>query len=125
MIWCSCAPVLVISCLHALGLAIALTTAISSPQAARHGILIKERLAHERSRTLDAVLFDKTGTLTKSEHVVVGVAPAGDFRSLPGRGVQATLDGEACQMGGRAVRQRALAGQGITSPLLGPSVCPT
>ncbi|WP_217915466.1 copper-translocating P-type ATPase [Miltoncostaea marina] len=69
--------VLVISCPHALGLAIPLTTSISSARAASHGILVRERLALERSRTVDAVLFDKTGTLTRGRHAVVGVAGAG------------------------------------------------
>ena len=45
--------------------------------AARNGILVKDRLALEQSRTVDAFLFDKTGTLTKGEHTVVGVAGAG------------------------------------------------
>ena len=69
--------VLVISCPHALGLAIPLTTSISSAMAARNGILVKDRLALEESRTVDAFLFDKTGTLTKGQHTVVGVAGAG------------------------------------------------
>jgi len=69
--------VLVISCPHALGLAIPLTTSISSALAAASGILVKDRLALERSRTVDTFLFDKTGTLTKGAHVVVGVAGAG------------------------------------------------
>ncbi|HEX4868387.1 MAG TPA: heavy metal translocating P-type ATPase, partial [Acidimicrobiales bacterium] len=69
--------VLVISCPHALGLAIPLTTSLSSAMAARNGILVKDRLALEQSRTVDAFLFDKTGTLTKGEHTVVGVAGAG------------------------------------------------
>jgi len=69
--------VLVISCPHALGLAIPLTTSLSSAMAARNGILIKDRLALEESRTVDAFLFDKTGTLTKGEHTVMGVAGAG------------------------------------------------
>ncbi|MBA2279830.1 MAG: heavy metal translocating P-type ATPase [Acidimicrobiia bacterium] len=69
--------VLVISCPHALGLAIPLTTSLSSALAARNGILVKDRLALEQSRTVDAFLFDKTGTLTKGEHTVVGVAGAG------------------------------------------------
>ena len=69
--------VLVIACPHALGLAIPLMTSISSASAARNGILIKDRLALERSRTVDAVLFDKTGTLTKGQHTVVGVAGVG------------------------------------------------
>jgi P-type Cu2+ transporter len=56
--------VLVIACPHALGLAIPLVIAISTALAARSGILVKDRLALERRRTVDAVLFDKTGTLT-------------------------------------------------------------
>jgi Cu2+-exporting ATPase len=69
--------VLVISCPHALGLAIPLTTSISSAMAASNGILVKDRLALEQSRTVDAFLFDKTGTLTKGQHTVAGVAGAG------------------------------------------------
>jgi len=69
--------VLVISCPHALGLAIPLTTSLSSAMAARNGILVKDRLALELSRTVDAFLFDKTGTLTKGEHTVAGVAGVG------------------------------------------------
>jgi P-type Cu2+ transporter len=68
--------VLVISCPHALGLAIPLTTSLSSSIAARSGILVKDRLALESARSIDAVLFDKTGTLTKGQHVVVGVLAA-------------------------------------------------
>jgi Cu2+-exporting ATPase len=65
--------VLVIACPHALGLAIPLVISLSTAQAARAGILVKDRLALERMRTVGAVLFDKTGTLTKGEHVVTGV----------------------------------------------------
>jgi Cu2+-exporting ATPase len=66
--------VLVISCPHALGLAIPLVIAISTSLAARSGILVKDRLSLERSRLVGIVLFDKTGTLTRGEHVVTGVA---------------------------------------------------
>jgi P-type Cu2+ transporter len=69
--------VLVISCPHALGLAIPLVIALSTAVAARTGILVKDRLALERMREIDAVLFDKTGTLTKGEHAVTGVTAAG------------------------------------------------
>ena len=69
--------VLVIACPHALGLAIPLVIALSTAVAARAGILVKDRLALERMRTVDAVLFDKTGTLTRGAHVVTGVAGAG------------------------------------------------
>ncbi|MGW0503179.1 HAD-IC family P-type ATPase [Micromonospora sp. NPDC003241] len=66
--------VLVIACPHALGLAIPLVIALSTAVAAKGGILVKDRLALERMRTVDTVLFDKTGTLTRGEHVVTDVA---------------------------------------------------
>jgi P-type Cu2+ transporter len=147
--------VLVIACPHALGLAIPLVIALSTAVSARAGILVKDRLALERMRTIDAVLFDKTGTLTKGAHVVTGVAaadtadtgdgldedgvlrlaagvesdsehplaraivaaardrgevaPARDFRSLTGRGVEATVDGRPHAVGGPALlRERSL-----------------
>jgi len=68
--------VLVIACPHALGLAIPLVIALSTAVSARAGILVKDRLALERMRTVDAVLFDKTGTLTKGAHTVTAVAAA-------------------------------------------------
>jgi Cu2+-exporting ATPase len=68
--------VLVIACPHALGLAIPLVIALSTAVSAKAGILVKDRLALERMRTVDAVLFDKTGTLTKGRHTVTGVAAA-------------------------------------------------
>jgi P-type Cu2+ transporter len=68
--------VLVIACPHALGLAIPLVISLSTAVSARAGILIKDRLALERMRTIDAVLFDKTGTLTRGAHAVTGVAAA-------------------------------------------------
>jgi P-type Cu2+ transporter len=143
--------VLVIACPHALGLAIPLVIAIATGLAARNGILVKDRLALERMRTVDTVLFDKTGTLTKGEPIVTGVVAvdgdedrllrlaaaveadsghplaraivaaartpavgelpaAGDFRSLTGRGVQATVDGAAVAVAGPALlRELAVA----------------
>ncbi|MDP3989370.1 MAG: copper-translocating P-type ATPase [bacterium] len=57
--------VLVISCPHALGLAVPLVASISTTKAAQNGFLIKERLSLEAARNIDVVLFDKTGTLTE------------------------------------------------------------
>jgi P-type Cu2+ transporter len=141
--------VLVIACPHALGLAIPLVVSISTSLAARNGILVRDRVALERMRTIDAVLFDKTGTLTKGEHAVAGVvgvtlndgevlrlaggveadsehplaraivaaakergqvAGATAFRSITGRGVEATIDGQRYAVGGPALlRERRLA----------------
>ena len=68
--------VLVIACPHALGLAIPLVIAISTERAARAGVLIKNRMALERMRTVDVVLFDKTGTLTRGEPELKEIAAA-------------------------------------------------
>jgi P-type Cu2+ transporter len=67
------ATVLIIACPHALGLAIPLVIAISTSLGARNGLLVKDRLALERSRDLDVVIFDKTGTLTRGTPTLSGV----------------------------------------------------
>ena len=71
--------VLVIACPHALGLAIPLVVSIATERAARGGVLIKDRLALESMRTVDAVLFDKTGTLTKGTPAVTAVEASGTW----------------------------------------------
>jgi len=142
--------VLIIACPHALGLAIPLVISISTAMSARSGILVKDRLALERMRTVDVVLFDKTGTLTRGRHRVTGTAAAdgvgrdevlalaaaveadsehplaravtaaaaargvavpraSGFRAMPGRGVEATVDGVAVAVGGPTLlRERGL-----------------
>jgi P-type Cu2+ transporter len=149
--------VLVIACPHALGLAIPLVIAISTERAARAGVLVKDRLALERMRTVDTVLFDKTGTLTTgrltlvghaatdgttddellalaaaveadSEHPVAravvaahpGQRPAvSDFRTLPGRGVQAVVGGRTVHVGGPALLTEL--GATVPEDLAGPT----
>ncbi|GAG28132.1 unnamed protein product, partial [marine sediment metagenome] len=59
--------VMVITCPHALGLAIPLVVAVSTAISAKNGLLIRDRAAFERARNIDAIIFDKTGTLTKGE----------------------------------------------------------
>ncbi len=56
--------VMVISCPHALGLAVPLVVANSTALSAQNGLLIRNRTAFENSRKISALLFDKTGTLT-------------------------------------------------------------
>jgi Cu2+-exporting ATPase len=135
------ATVLIIACPHALGLAIPLVIAISTSLGAQHGLLVKDRLALEKARTLDTIIFDKTGTLTRgspavsdlaalsgvtesdllasaaavestSEHplakAIVAAArrrnidsiAVADFKSLPGRGAAATVQGRTIAIGG-------------------------
>ncbi len=57
--------VMVITCPHALGLAVPLVVAVSTALAARSGLLIRNRAAFERARNIQAIIFDKTGTLTE------------------------------------------------------------
>ncbi|HSP75014.1 MAG TPA: heavy metal translocating P-type ATPase [Cryobacterium sp.] len=79
--------VLVIACPHALGLAIPLVVSIATERAAKGGVLVKDRLALESMRTVDAVLFDKTGTLTTGAPTVTHLAAtdaAGDPAADPG-----------------------------------------
>ncbi len=69
------ATVMVITCPHALGLAIPLVVAVSTALAATNGLLIRDRNAFENSRKISTVLFDKTGTLTKGKFGVSSIRP--------------------------------------------------
>jgi P-type Cu2+ transporter len=59
--------VMVITCPHALGLAVPLVVAVSTALSAGNGLLIRNRAAFERARNIQAILFDKTGTLTQGK----------------------------------------------------------
>ncbi|MCY7409371.1 MAG: heavy metal translocating P-type ATPase, partial [Chitinophagales bacterium] len=65
--------VIVISCPHALGLAVPLVVAISTSLAAKNGLLIKNRTAFENSRKITTLIFDKTGTLTLGKFEVARI----------------------------------------------------
>jgi Cu2+-exporting ATPase len=71
--------VMVITCPHALGLAVPLVVAVSTAMAAKKGLLIRDRTAFERAKNLDVVVFDKTGTLTRGQF---GVSDILNFGSL-------------------------------------------
>ena len=124
--------VLVIACPHALGLAIPLTIAVSTSVGARAGILVKDRLALERMRTIEAVLFDKTGTLTTGQHAVTDVV--GEERVLAiGAAVEAESEHplaraivDAARAAGAdipaAARFRAIIGRGVEAVVDGEPV---
>lgn len=65
--------VMVITCPHALGLAVPLVVAVSTALSARNGLLIRNRSAFERARNIQAIIFDKTGTLTEGRFGVTDV----------------------------------------------------
>lgn len=70
--------VMVITCPHALGLAVPLVVAVSTALAAKNGLLIRDRAAFERGRNIQAIIFDKTGTLTKGQFGVTDVVVLSD-----------------------------------------------
>jgi Cu2+-exporting ATPase len=72
------ATVMVITCPHALGLAIPLVVAVSTAKSAQNGLLIRNRTAFESARRITTVLFDKTGTLTKGSFEVSDIHSYGD-----------------------------------------------
>ena len=67
--------VMVISCPHALGLAVPLVASISTSVSARNGLLIRNRTAFEASRKISTIVFDKTGTLSIGSHEVTRIVP--------------------------------------------------
>ena len=129
--------VLVITCPHALGLAIPLVVAISTTLAARSGLLVRERIALERARELDTVVFDKTGTLTRGEFGVVGIATAGGLTEDEALGLAAAVEGDSEHTLARAIRSEsqrrglarlpvagfeAMAGRGVRARVAGQVV---
>ncbi|MCF7877767.1 MAG: cadmium-translocating P-type ATPase, partial [Candidatus Omnitrophica bacterium] len=70
--------VMVITCPHALGLAIPLVVAAITSLSAKNGLLIRKRTPFENSRNLDVIVFDKTGTLTKGEFGVTDIINLSD-----------------------------------------------
>ncbi len=69
--------VMVITCPHALGLAVPLVVAMITAVSARSGLLIRQRTPFENARRLDTIVFDKTGTLTKGEFGVSDIISFG------------------------------------------------
>ena len=125
--------VLVIACPHALGLAIPLVIAISTAVSASAGILVKDRLALERMRSIGTVLFDKTGTLTRGAHAVTGVAGAHGFDEAAVLTTAAAIEADSEHPLARAIVSaardhgtiphassfRALTGRGVTADIDG------
>jgi P-type Cu2+ transporter len=84
--------VLVISCPHALGLAVPLVIAISTTLGARGGLLVRDRRGLEEARNLTAVVFDKTGTLTRGEFGVVGITTSDGITEQEGLRLAAAVE---------------------------------
>ncbi len=101
--------VLVISCPHALGLAIPLVVAIVTELGARNGILVRDRLALESAREINVVVFDKTGTLTEGVHQVVDMTTVDDWEREHALAWAAAVESDSEHMIARAIREAASA----------------
>ena len=101
--------VFVVACPHALGLAIPLVVAITTSLAARHGILVRDRLALEAARDLDVVVFDKTGTLTEGVQGMVGLVTNDGVDEGTALALAAAVEGESEHPIARALRNAAKA----------------
>ena len=87
--------VMVITCPHALGLAVPLVVAVSTSLSAQSGLLIRDRAAFERARNLEAIVFDKTGTLTEGRFGVSDVVPLADASEDEVLRLAASLEGQS------------------------------
>jgi Cu2+-exporting ATPase len=101
------ATVLVISCPHALGLAVPLVVAITTTVGASKGVLIRDRLALEAARELNMVMFDKTGTLTTGKQGVVDMAVVEDWDKEQALALAAAAEGDSEHMIARGIREAA------------------
>ncbi|MBI1956981.1 MAG: HAD-IC family P-type ATPase, partial [Candidatus Niyogibacteria bacterium] len=99
--------VLVIACPHALGLAVPLVASISTTLAARHGFLVRSRLALELARKVSIVLFDKTGTLTKGEYGVTTIWSAGTQNENDLLRLAASVDAHSEHFISKAIEKKA------------------
>jgi Cu2+-exporting ATPase len=87
--------VMVITCPHALGLAVPLVVAVSTAISAKNGLLIRDRSAFEKARDVNAILFDKTGTLTKGEFGISDVVSLGETEENDILALAASLESQS------------------------------
>ncbi len=99
--------VLVISCPHALGLAVPLVLAISTTLGAKGGLLVRDRRGLENARKLNAVVFDKTGTLTLGEHRVVAMRTVGGLEDDEALRLVAAIERDAEHPVAKAIMKSA------------------
>lgn len=99
--------VMVITCPHALGLAVPLVVAVSTAIAAGQGLLIRDRSAFEQARNIEAVVFDKTGTLTEGRFGVSRVVTLGKMDGTDALRLAAGLESRSEHPIGAGIVRRA------------------
>ena len=102
------ATVLVIACPHALGLAIPLVVANTTAMGAKNGIIIRDRLALEKLRSVDTILFDKTGTLTEGRLGVVAYQTASGQDQEAALALAAAVEGDSEHSIAKAFHNKSL-----------------
>ncbi len=107
--------VLVISCPHALGLAVPLVIAISTTLGAQGGLLVRDRRGLEEARNLSAVVFDKTGTLTRGEFGVVGITTADGLNEQEALRLAAAIEQDSEHTIAQGI-VRSAGERGVTAP---------
>lgn len=132
------ATVMVITCPHALGLAIPLVVSVSTSKSAQNGLLIRNRTAFENARKITTIVFDKTGTLTRGSFEVTSVdvhadgAERGRILALAaalesqsehpiGKGIVARARADSLKIPS-ADRFHAVKGKGVTGTVSGDEV---
>jgi len=105
----------VITCPHALGLAVPLVVAVSTTKSAQNGLLIRDRAAFERAKDIDAIVFDKTGTLTEGRFGVSEVVTLGELGEDAILGLAAALEGQSEHPIARGIQDGARE-RGLSTP---------
>lgn len=102
------ATVMIITCPHALGLAIPLVVSVSTSKSAQNGLLIRNRTAFENARKITTVVFDKTGTLTNGTFEVTGIdVHSRDFDEKDVLTFAAALEGQSEHPIGKGIVRKA------------------
>lgn len=103
--------VLVITCPHALGLAIPLVIINATAMSAQHGILVRNREAFERANDIKTIAFDKTGTLTEGRFGVQRIYAEG-MSELEALVIAASLESLSEHPLGQSIVTEAIRRQG-------------
>ncbi len=99
--------VVVITCPHALGLAIPTVTTIATALAAKNGMLIKNMEGLEIAKNADYIVFDKTGTLTKGEPGVTDAVFVSELTEQQVLSIAASLEQYSEHMIAKAIVKKA------------------
>jgi P-type Cu2+ transporter len=99
--------VIVITCPHALGLAIPTVSTITGTLAAKNGILIKDMTGLEKAKNVTWIMFDKTGTLTKGDFGVSDIVSFGSVKEKQLLQIAGSLEVRSEHVIGKSIAKEA------------------